>query len=235
MSSFLNFIIDSGVVGWITIATGIAALALITERVRTLYFTYGMNTQGFSEKITALIAQKKYDEAILVCNKLETKPLARAFKMVLEKADREDEALYQASDIALAENVPLFQKRVHYLSMIANVATLLGLLGTIHGLILSFAAVATADPAQKQTLLANGISVSMYTTALGLAVAIPVMIAYSFIYSRQNELTEQLVEKVQKLVETLIRSNFPELSKSSAFPDSVNTEHMPPSSNIRAS
>lgn len=199
----VNFIVDSGVVGWTIIATGFFALALIIERVKKLFFDYQMNTDSFSKRIQHFVSQQRYEEALLLCEGLTSKPIARAFKTILLKADREEEAIQQATDIALSENMPLFNKRIHYLSMLANVATLLGLLGTIHGLILSFQAVATADPSQKQALLAHGISVSMYTTALGLAVAIPVMIIYSFLVSRQNQLGEELYEQVQKLEETL--------------------------------
>jgi len=105
--------------------------------------------------------------------------------------------------------------------MLANVATLLGLLGTIHGLILSFQAVAQADPAQKQALLAQGISVSMYTTALGLAVAIPAMVFFSFLTSRQNQLIEQISEKCTKLTELLTSSHIPTLNRQTVFPDQI--------------
>lgn len=202
-SGVLDFFRDAGVVGWIITGTGLFSFALVLERAKVLYMHYSMNVEAFMQKITSLIASQKVDEAIVLCAQNESKPFAKAFKTILEKADREDEALYQAQDIALSESIPLFTKRLHYLSMFANVATLLGLLGTIHGLILSFNAVAQADPSQKQALLAHGISVSMYTTALGLAVAIPVMIAFSFLTSRQNYLIEQMNEKSTRLVEIL--------------------------------
>jgi hypothetical protein len=78
----------------------------------------------------------------------------------------------------------------------------------------------------KQTLLANGISVSMYTTALGLAVAIPLMVCYSFLVSRQNSLVEQLQEKCGKLTELLTGSHMPSLTKSTIYPDSMGKEAM---------
>lgn len=203
LQQIINFIVDSGFVGWTIIATGIFAIAIIAERIKKLFFDYHMNLDSFSKRIQHFVSQQRFEEALLLCEGMAQKPLARAFKTILLKADREEEAIQQATDIALSENMPLFNKRIHYLSMLANVATLLGLLGTIHGLILSFQAVATADPSQKQALLAHGISVSMYTTALGLAVAIPVMIVYSFLVSRQNQLSEELYEQVQKLEEVL--------------------------------
>lgn len=217
--AFFNFMNSSGVVGWVILFTGIAALALVVERVRTLYFDYGMNVDEFTNKIQSLVLGKKNEEAIIACAQLEKKPLARAYKLILEKSDRDDETIFQAQDIAMAETVPLYTKRLHYLSMLANVSTLLGLLGTIHGLILSFQAVAQADPAEKQAMLASGIAVSMYTTALGLAVAIPVMVAFSFLTSRQNQLLEQMTEKCSKLAEVLTSSHIPGLNQSTVFPE----------------
>lgn len=203
LQQIVNFIVDAGVVGWTIIATGLFAIAITAERIKALFFDFHLNTDQFNKRIQHFVSQQRFEEALLLCEGLAKKPLARAFKTILLKADREEEAIHQATDIALSENMPQFSKRIHYLSMLANVATLLGLLGTIHGLILSFQAVATADASQKQALLAHGISVSMYTTALGLAVAIPVMIVYSFLVSRQNQLGEELYEQVQKLEETL--------------------------------
>jgi biopolymer transport protein ExbB len=81
------------------------------------------------------------------------------------------------------------QKRTVFLATIANVATLLGLFGTIAGLIQAFEAVGAADAQQKSALLAQGISTAMNATMLGLAVAIPCMIAFSFLMNRTNQLT----------------------------------------------
>ncbi len=231
-----NFIVDSGFVGWVILGTGGAVIALAYERTQALYKKYGMNVEAFTSKIQNLVLSKKIDEAIVTCAQMEDKPLAKAYKVILEKADRDDETIFQAQDIAMSEAVPLYTKRLHYLSMLANVATLLGLLGTIHGLILSFQAVAQADPATKQAMLANGIAVSMYTTALGLAVAIPAMVIFSFLTSRQNELLEQLQEKCSKLTETLTSSSIPGLGKDQVFPETTNNKSIaPPSAHTKAS
>jgi biopolymer transport protein ExbB/TolQ len=232
--AFLNFMNDSGVVGWFILLTGIGSLVLVAERAKALYKDYGMNADEFMGKVQNLILAKKMDEALLMCAQLEHKPLASAFKTIIEKADRDDDTIFQAHDIAMSETVPKYTKRLHYLSMLANVATLLGLLGTIHGLILSFQAVASADPAQKQALLAHGISVSMYTTALGLAVAIPAMVFYSFLVARQNQLMEQLAEKTSKLTELLTSAHIPSLTRQNVYPDHVTTP-TPPTPGSKAS
>lgn len=234
--AFLKFMNDSGVVGWFILLTGIGSLVLVAERAKALYKEYGMNVEEFMNRIQNLILAKKLDEALLMCAQIEKKPLAHAFKTILEKADRDDDTIFQAHDIALSENIPLYTKRLHYLSMLANVATLLGLLGTIHGLILSFQAVASADPAQKQALLAHGISVSMYTTALGLAVAIPTMVFFSFLTARQNQLIEQMTEKCSKLTELLTSAHIPNLTRQNVFPDHLAAPTAtPPSPGTKAS
>jgi biopolymer transport protein ExbB/TolQ len=241
MGSVLQFINESGFIGWCIMMVGVGSMALVVERANILYFKFGMNSEEFMTKIQTLVLAKKTDDALVLCAQLPGKPLAAAFKTILEKADRDDDAIFQAHDIAMSENIPQLTRRLHFLSMLANVATLMGLLGTIHGLILSFRAVATADPALKQQLLANGISVSMYTTALGLAVAIPSMVFYSFLVSRQNQLVEQLTEKCGKLAELLTGSHIPALNRQTLFPDHLNKDGIAtstkptPSVNTRAS
>lgn len=233
--AFLQFMNDAGFVGWVTLLTGVGTAVLVIERFRTLVLSYGMNAEEFMNRVQTLVLSRKLDEALVLCSQMEAKPLAKAFKTILEKADRDDETIFQAHDIAMSETVPLYTRRLHYLSMLANVATLLGLLGTIHGLILSFQAVAQADPAMKQQLLANGISVSMYTTALGLAVAIPAMVCYSFLVARQNGLIEQLTEKCSKLTELLTSAHIPSLSRATVFPDATAPAVNPPGHNVKAS
>lgn len=203
MGAFFTFMNDAGLVGWAIFGVGLTVAALIVERGFSLFYQFNLKGDDLYSKVNSLISARKTEEALGICHDLKEKPLASAFRTILEKADRDDDTIFQAHDIALAENIPQLTKRTHYLSMLANVATLMGLLGTIHGLILSFSAVATADPTQKQALLAHGISVSMYTTALGLIVAIPAMVFYSFLISRQNSLVDEMTEKCGKLTESL--------------------------------
>ncbi|MBX3039343.1 MAG: MotA/TolQ/ExbB proton channel family protein [Bdellovibrionaceae bacterium] len=236
MTAFITFMNDSGAVGWFILLTGVGTMVLVVERARALFLHYGMNAEEFMSRIQTLVLSRKLDEALVLCSQMEKKPLAKAFKTILEKADRDDETIFQAHDIAMSEAVPLYTRRLHYLSMLANVATLLGLLGTIHGLIISFSAVAQADPAAKQHLLANGISVSMYTTALGLAVAIPAMVFYSFLVARQNSLVEQATEKCSKLTELLTSAHIPSLNRQAVFPDSMAAPVIqPPNPNSKVS
>ena len=100
-----------------------------------------------------------------------------------------DEIEY-AMEESLMEILPRLEKRTPFLAMLANVATLLGLLGTIIGLIAAFTAVANADPAQKATLLSQSISVAMNTTAFGLMAAIPLLMVHSYLQAKTNEIVD---------------------------------------------
>lgn len=97
-----------------------------------------------------------------------------------------------AMEEGLMEITPRLEKRTHYLATFANIATLLGLLGTIIGLIEAFAAVASADPGEKAQLLSSSISVAMNTTAFGLIVAIPLLLIYAVLQSKTTELVDSL-------------------------------------------
>lgn len=97
-----------------------------------------------------------------------------------------------AMEEALMEVLPRLEKRTHYLSTLANVATLLGLLGTIIGLIHAFAAVASADPAEKANLLSAAVSEAMNCTAFGLVVAIPLLVVYSLLQAKTGQAVESL-------------------------------------------
>src|SRR5210317_1157694 len=97
-----------------------------------------------------------------------------------------------AMEEGLMEVIPRLEKRTHYLATYANLATLLGLLGTIMGLINAFTAVSSANPAEKADLLSASISVAMNTTAFGLMAAIPLLLIYSVLQTKTTELVDSL-------------------------------------------
>jgi biopolymer transport protein ExbB len=108
-----------------------------------------------------------------------------------------------AMEEQLLEVLPSIERRTPYLATFANIATLLGLLGTIIGLIAAFTAVANADPAEKAALLSSSISVAMNTTAFGLIVAIPLLLAHSMLQSKTSAIVESLEIAVVKFLNLL--------------------------------
>ncbi len=163
------------------------ALAIILERSRALFSVYPIkNMEGFFERLHDLVMMGKLGEAIGMCDKHPEKPVAKVTKQALLRAHQPEALIEHGLQITVGEVTQAIQKRTSFLATIANVATLLGLFGTIAGLIHSFEAVGHADAQQKAALLAAGISQAMNATMLGLGVAIPCMIAFSFLINRSN-------------------------------------------------
>lgn len=174
-------------------AAGLVAVAIMIERAQTLFNTYSLsNPEMFFEKVSELVSKGRIQDAVALCNEFQGKPCAELVKSALERAHQPEELIMNSIELARNKYAEKIQKRTSYLATIANVATLLGLLGTIAGLIESFAAVGHADPQQKAALLANGISTAMNATMLGLGVAVPCMIIFSFYVNKANRLVAEL-------------------------------------------
>ena len=242
MNNLYSILVDYYLVDIGIFAMGFLGIALTIERVKALYFDYAINSQAFTDQVIKLISQNKIEECISFCAANSKKPIAAAMKIILERADRSDEEIGKALDRAASETVPKLEKRLGYLPMVSNVVTLIGLLGTVSGLIMSFKAVSFADPTQKQTLLADGISVAMNATAMGLMVAIPTMIAYAFLNLRQGHLFTEIDISTQKVTDFLRSRGVAEFTEQNAYPSNLgqgNSMHMtpppPPSTGRKAS
>lgn len=203
MDALMKFAVDNYLIDAAIGAMGLFTLALIFERGRALWFTYSIDSNKFMSKITKLVDEDKVEEAITYCAANEKKPLAHVIKRVLERSDRDDASIEASLDIAAGEVAPGLTRNLTYIAMSSNVVTLIGLLGTVVGLIMSFKAVSFADPAQKQTLLADGISLAMHATAMGLLVAIPAMVFYSFLHAKQGRLFSEIDRSAGKLIDQL--------------------------------
>jgi biopolymer transport protein ExbB/TolQ len=132
----------------------------------------------------------------------------RGLKRANESEALDFRAIQNAVDEGTLEVIPKLKERTNYLSMLANVATLTGLMGTIYGLIISFAAVGSTQVSEedKSRYLAKGIAAAMNTTIFGLMVAIPTLIAYTYISNRTNKIIDDLDEHLVKLI-NLITGN----------------------------
>lgn len=226
MDSFLSFLNNYKIIDAFIVMTGLFGVYLIADRFRALYFDYALPAEPFLKQVTSLIEQDKIEEAITFCTANQKKPLAYVIKRILEKSDRDDEAMGTALDIASSETAPKLMKSLGHLAMVSNVVTLIGLLGTVAGLITAFRAVSFADVAQKQTLLAEGISIAMTATMLGLMFAIPTMVCYSFLHAKQGQLFNEIDQCSQKIMDTLKSRIYMPYKGLTAYPSTINAEGM---------
>ena len=171
----------------------VLAAAIIFDRARMLYIVYPMRAAAaFFDSIRNLVMADRLAEAIALCDRYKQKPVAFVVKHGLMRAHQPQEIIENGLEVAVGEAVDRVRARTGYLSMIANVATLLGLIGTILGLIKSFEAVGAASAQERSGMLAQGISMAMNHTLWGLSVAVPCMVIFSFFMNRTNRLKGEL-------------------------------------------
>jgi biopolymer transport protein ExbB len=175
------------------LVAGIIAIAIVLERIRALYFNYPIrNEKAFFNRIQEMVMEGKITDAVALCERYGNKPVAQVVRKALLRAHQPDSLIENGLELAVEEAIQKVQKRTPYLATIANVSTLLGLLGTIGGLIHSFNAISGADAAQRTAMLAKGISEAMNATMFGLAVAIPCMVLFSFLVNKTNSLVSDI-------------------------------------------
>ena len=160
-------------------------------------FMYLTRTQSKTKKIwgqlVPMLKANDYQRAVSLTETAKT-PLALLLNYGFSRhsANKKREQIESAMEEGMMEALPDLEQRTHYLATFANIATLLGLLGTIVGLIQAFTAVAAADPAEKADLLSASISVAMNTTAFGLLAAIPLLLFHSYLVTKTARLVDNL-------------------------------------------
>ena len=168
----------------------VAGIVIMIERWLYLTVAKRANRSDFNE-LHKMISNKDFKSALKFASQSKT-AMASMIGAGLVRLGRQQprEEIEYAMEEGLLETMPRLEKRTQYLATLANVATLLGLLGTIIGLIEAFSAVASADPSQKAALLSQSISVAMNTTAFGLIAAIPLLLVHSVLQTKTNEIVD---------------------------------------------
>ena len=166
--------------------------AISVERYITLSIVTRKNRSVW-EKVQPLLTEGDFDEARELTSGDES-TISQVLNMglTLQGTVRRREDIEIAMEESMMEIVPRLEKRTPYVALASSIATLLGLLGTIMGLIQAFTAVANANPAEKADLLSASISVAMNTTAFGLMVAIPLLIVHAILTSKTGDIVDSL-------------------------------------------
>lgn len=204
MESIARFFQEGGM--WMYMLAGVSAfaLAIVFERLFYYYIHCRVNAKMLLTQITRMVRNGEIEKTRQLCSKMKN-PLAIILESALwhfQQQEPDQEIQNAVDEIALRE-LPRIQRRTHYLSLFANISTLMGLLGTIFGLQQAFGALATADPSQKATVLAQGIAMAMNTTAMGLMVAIPCMVMYSILGAKANNIIEEIDESSVRILNFL--------------------------------
>ena len=196
-----KFFTQGGGFMWLILGILAAALAVVIERAIFYLVICKTNSRQLVASAAKALNEDRADDAYAVVTEKKAplnNILATAIDRYRQQFNYED--IRQSVDEVAIKEIPKLGRRLNYLALFANIATLAGLLGTIFGLQKSFSSLGLAEAAKKATMLASGISQAMNTTAFGLLVAIPCMIAFSVLSNKKAALTEDVDEAAVKML-----------------------------------
>jgi len=209
MDTIWHALSDGAPFSFINVAVLAFVLGITTERFVFILTRYRVNAAEFMAQVRKLVQAGNIDRAIKLCEAAPL-PLLQVIKAGLTQVNRGEDAVIASMEERLADVLPELEKRIGSLWSLANIATLIGLLGTISGLIKCFAAVAFAAPDQKSALLSKGISEAMWNTALGLGIAVVCMFFHLILHGMAKKHKSELEKSVMKLENLLTLKGRPE-------------------------
>ena len=192
---------EGGPFMWVILVVLAVACAIVIERFIFYFILCNVNGARLVANVAKALNNDNVDEAKKIAGSRKA-PVNKLFQVALDRFGQgmSVDDIQEGVDEAAIKELPKMSQRLNYLSLFANIATLLGLLGTIAGLQVSFNSLVAVEAAKKATMLAQGISQAMNTTAFGLIVAVPCMILYTMLFNKQQALTKDLDEAVVKLL-----------------------------------
>jgi biopolymer transport protein ExbB len=216
-TSIVRFFVAGGAFMYPILAVAAVGAAIVVERWITLTLASARNRKVWSE-LQPILIEGDFEKAREVTSRGES-DMSRLLRMGLARqgAVKRREDIEIAMDESMIEITPQLEKRTHYLATFANLATLLGLLGTVSGLIHAFGAVATANPADKANLLSASISEAMNCTAFGLMTAVPIVLAHAFLQTKTSELIAGLEMAFVKFLNVLTERQAAQAQSRRAF------------------
>lgn len=188
----------------------VVVITIIVERLLYQLTKYRVNSKEFFSQVKKLVTANNIDRAIKLCEASDY-PILQLVKAGLTHANKGPDEIDAALSERFSELKPAIEKRIGSLWSLANIATLIGLLGTVTGLINTFAAVSAQglSQADKQRLLSLGIAEAMWNTAFGLGIAVACMIAHLFLSQRAKKLAHELESTMEKVFNLLAITNKP--------------------------
>lgn len=198
-----DILFRGGKIMWPILACSVAALAITIERLFVLRRAT-INTREFMDTMRTVLRQNRIQEAVEICTETDA-PVARILKSGVLKHDRSKEDIREAIEDAGHLEVPRLERNLSSLATIAHISPLLGLLGTVTGMITAFAQIHNKQGLVNPSDLADGISSALVTTAAGLTVAIPTLVIYNYFVTRVDNMVLEMEISSSELVELLTK------------------------------
>lgn len=192
METFLEYLDKGGWMMYVILGVSIAGATVFIERGLDLYLRLRLNSASFLTSVLGHVEGRRFRQAVDACKVGSAHPVVAVVRAGLMRANRRAPEIERAMEKEMIAALPRLNKRVALLGFLANSCTLLGLLGTIFGLITAFSGVSEASAAERQAVLSSGISQAMYTTAFGIVVAVPLLFFHHLLTARQEEVMTEM-------------------------------------------
>ncbi|MDD7299365.1 MULTISPECIES: MotA/TolQ/ExbB proton channel family protein [Fibrobacter] len=187
---------------WIILVVGLIGLGFSVERFIYIVVKSAKGRAKFLNQFGQLISAKQYEQAFDLANRSKL-PIAKVVAAIVSNRDAGREAMQNASDAVFLTEAPRLTRYISVISVMASISTLLGLMGTIYGLIFTFDAVANKPAAERPKALADGIAIAMGTTLLGLICAVPLLVLVGILNMNSERLIQEMEEKGLKIINAL--------------------------------
>ncbi|MDR0305938.1 MAG: MotA/TolQ/ExbB proton channel family protein [Chitinispirillales bacterium] len=194
-----GFLTSGSWVMWMITFLLFAGFGLVGEKIYYLFIKCGGGSGTFMAGISKYIKAGEYEKAIKYSSSMNT-PLAKSVTAILQNRGRSSKQVQKAVDEVFLTEAPRVSRNIYLIPIMANLATLVGLMGTIYGLMLCFDAVANVPAAQRAQALASGISMAMSSTLWGLLTAIPLLLLHGVLDGKSQGVLQELDEKSSKLI-----------------------------------
>ncbi|HTH12904.1 MAG TPA: MotA/TolQ/ExbB proton channel family protein [Spirochaetia bacterium] len=193
-----DLLLKGGPILWVILALAVPVLAILAERI--LYFRrIALDEDKLFARVKTAVEKGHWDEALAICDTVEA-PLAGLIRAAVEHRTLADADLKEAVRDAAVRELPAVEHTIQAVNVIAGISPLMGLLGTVSGIINSFNVLGSFGAVSDPSVLAKGISEALLTTAAGIVIAVPSMVIYAWLAARANSVIGRLEGQANDLV-----------------------------------
>lgn len=197
----IELLLEGGPFMFCTLGTSIVCVAIFIWR--GIYFITKPPSRSLLQQVVAFAESKSYANAVQLCSSKAT-PLAKILKSALLRSNRTEKEIRRAVEAQALEEVPKVRAGTVFLPQLSNLATLFGLIGTIHGLIIAFRAAGQESAAARQQMLSQGIAIAFYNTFFGLVVATMSVVFYLLLLGRMNNTLAFMEQAAATVVDAIL-------------------------------
>lgn len=201
-----NWFTGGGTFMWLILGVSIFSVMVILYKGYFLFLRYSIAEDEVIQAVIRNVETDNISRAVQYCN-VKSHPLTSILKAGLARANKPEKEIRRAMEVAAADEIPNLKKGTNVLPHLSNLATLLGLLGTIRGLMIAFSGIEGGSSVERAQVLSKGISVAFRTTFFGLLVAVPIIVCYLILNGKFNKIMAKIEYGASSLVDVLVTKN----------------------------